>query len=95
MSRGQRGGTPTAVNECSRPYSFLISFLILIYLYSVALELFLWYSDQISWHWIRKSRVQFPALPDFLRSSLSGTVSMLLIEELLHENSDLCLENWD
>jgi hypothetical protein len=35
----------------------------------------LWSSDQSSWLQIQRSRVRFPALPDFLRSSGSGTGS--------------------
>jgi hypothetical protein len=35
----------------------------------------LWSSDQNSWIQIQRSRVRFPALPDFLRSSGSGTGS--------------------
>jgi hypothetical protein len=35
----------------------------------------LWSSGQSSWLQIRRSRVRFPMLPDFLRSSESGTVS--------------------
>jgi hypothetical protein len=33
----------------------------------------LWASDQSSWLQIQRSRIRFPALPDFLRSSGSGT----------------------
>jgi hypothetical protein len=36
----------------------------------------LWSSDQSSWLQIQRSRVRFPALPDFLRSSGSGTGSI-------------------
>jgi hypothetical protein len=36
----------------------------------------LWSSGQSSWPQIQKSRVRFPALPDFLRSSGSGTSSI-------------------
>jgi hypothetical protein len=32
-------------------------------------------SGQSSWLQIQRSRVRFPALPDFLRSSASGTAS--------------------
>jgi hypothetical protein len=35
----------------------------------------LWSSGQSSWLQIQRSRVRFPALPDFLRSSKSGTGS--------------------
>jgi hypothetical protein len=35
----------------------------------------LWSSGQSSWVQIQRSRVRFPALPDFLRSSGSGTGS--------------------
>jgi hypothetical protein len=35
----------------------------------------LWSSDQSSWLQIQRSRVRFPALPDFLRSSGCGTGS--------------------
>jgi hypothetical protein len=35
----------------------------------------LWYSGQSSWLQMQRSRVQFPALPDFLRSSSSETGS--------------------
>jgi hypothetical protein len=35
----------------------------------------LWSSDQSFWLQIQRSRVRFPALPDFLRSSGSGTGS--------------------
>jgi hypothetical protein len=35
----------------------------------------LWSSGQSSWLQIQRSRVLFPALPDFLRSSGSGTGS--------------------
>jgi hypothetical protein len=35
----------------------------------------LWSSGQSSWLQIQRSRVRFPALPDFLRSSGSGTGS--------------------
>jgi hypothetical protein len=35
----------------------------------------LWSSGQSSWLQILRSRVRFPALPDFLRSSGSGTGS--------------------
>jgi hypothetical protein len=43
-------------------------------------------SGQSSWLLIQRSQVRFPALPDFLRSSGSGTGStqpMRIIEELL------------
>jgi hypothetical protein len=33
----------------------------------------LWYIDRSPWIQIQRSRVGFPALPDFLRSSGSGT----------------------
>jgi hypothetical protein len=36
---------------------------------------------------IQRSRVRFPALPDFLRSSASGTRSMRESEELLQRKS--------
>jgi hypothetical protein len=35
----------------------------------------LWSSGQSSWLQIQRSRVRFPALPDFLRNSGSGTGS--------------------
>jgi hypothetical protein len=35
----------------------------------------LWSGGQSSWLEIQRSRVRFPALPDFLRSSGSGTGS--------------------
>jgi hypothetical protein len=35
----------------------------------------LWSSDQSSWLQVQRSRVRFPALSDFLRSSESGTGS--------------------
>jgi hypothetical protein len=46
----------------------------------------LWSSGQSSWLQIHRSPVRFPALPDFLRSSGSGTGStqpVRIIEELL------------
>jgi hypothetical protein len=36
---------------------------------------FLWSSGQNSWLQIQRPRIPFPALPDFLRSSGSGTGS--------------------
>jgi hypothetical protein len=35
----------------------------------------MWSSDQSSWLQVQRSRVRFQELPDFLRSSGSGTVS--------------------
>jgi hypothetical protein len=35
----------------------------------------LWFSGQTSWLQTQRSRVRFPALPDFLSSSGSGTGS--------------------
>jgi hypothetical protein len=35
----------------------------------------LWSSGQSSWLQVQRSQVQFPALPDFLRSSGSGSES--------------------
>jgi hypothetical protein len=43
--------------------------------YISELRLSLWPSGQISWLQIQRSRVRFPAVPDFLRSSGSGTGS--------------------
>jgi hypothetical protein len=58
----------------------------------------LWSSRQSFWLQIQRSRVRFPALPDFLRSSGSGTRGPLslvsTIEELLGRNiSGFGLEN--
>jgi hypothetical protein len=47
----------------------VFSFMICDFLYS------LWSSGQSSWLQIQRSRVRFPALPDYLRSSGSGTGS--------------------
>jgi hypothetical protein len=44
-------------------------------LYNLVLTFPLWSSGQSSWLQIQRSRVRFPALPDFLRSSGSGTGS--------------------
>jgi hypothetical protein len=41
----------------------------------------LWSSGQSSWLQIQRSRVRLPALPDFLRSSGSGTGSTQAREE--------------
>jgi hypothetical protein len=48
----------------------------------------LWSSGQSFWLQIQRSRVRFPALPDFLRSSGSGTGSSLVrtTDELLEGN---------
>jgi hypothetical protein len=49
----------------------------------------LWSSGQSSWLHIQRSRVRFPALPYFLRSSGSGTGPLSLMsttEELLERN---------
>jgi hypothetical protein len=43
--------------------------------YNVIMRPPLWSSDQSSWLQIQRSRVRFPALPDFLRSRGSGTWS--------------------
>ena len=46
----------------------------------------LWSSGQSFWLQIQRSRVRFPALPDFLSSSVSGRGPLSLvrsIEELL------------
>jgi hypothetical protein len=56
----------------------------------------LWSSGQSSWLQIQRSRVRFSPLPDFLRSSWSGTGSTQphVQEELLGRNSsDSGLEN--
>jgi hypothetical protein len=48
----------------------------------------LWSSDQSSWLQIQRSWVRFPALPDFLRSSGSGTgFTLSTTEELLERKS--------
>ena len=43
--------------------------------HSVKLRRYLWSSGQSFWLQIQRSRVRFPALPDFLSSSGSGTGS--------------------
>jgi hypothetical protein len=50
----------------------------------------LWSSGQRSWLQIQRSRIRFPALPDFLRSSGSGTGSTQLLER---KSSGSGLEN--
>jgi hypothetical protein len=53
----------------------------------------LWSSDQSSWLQIQRSEVRFPALPDILRSSGSGTVSTQPRELLGGNSSGFGLEN--
>jgi hypothetical protein len=56
----------------------------------------LWSSGQSSWLQIQRSRVRFPTLPDFLRSSASGTASTRPREdswELFQGNSGSGLGN--
>jgi hypothetical protein len=49
----------------------------------------LWASGQSSWLQIQRSWVRFPALPDFLSSSLSGTGSTQELLERKSSGSDL------
>jgi hypothetical protein len=44
----------------------------------------LWSSGQNSWLQIQRSRIRFPRLPDFLRSSGSGMGSVRIIEDYLN-----------
>jgi hypothetical protein len=59
----------------------------------------LWYNDQTSWLRIQRSRVRFPALPDFLRSSVFGTSSIQPSEDnwgaTWKKSSGSGLQNWD
>jgi hypothetical protein len=58
--------------------------------FTAMLEPPLWSSGQSSWLQIQRSRVQFMTLPDFPRSSGSGTGALSLvsaIEDLLRRNS--------
>jgi hypothetical protein len=59
----------------------------------------LWSSDQSFWLQIQRSRVRFPALPDFLRSSGSGMGSTQPREDnwgaTWRKSSCSCLENRD
>jgi hypothetical protein len=59
----------------------------------------LWSSGQSSWLQIQRSRVRFPTLPDFLRSSESGMGSSLpreYTQELLgRKSSGSSLESWE
>jgi hypothetical protein len=59
----------------------------------------LWYSGESSWLQTQRSRVQFPTLPDFLRSDGSGTGSTQPCEHkwgaTRKKSSGSGLENWD
>jgi hypothetical protein len=50
----------------------------------------LWSSGQSSWLQIQRSRVRFTALPDFLRSSGSGTVPAHCATHILYPNFTQC-----
>ena len=53
----------------------MIIIIIIIYICETTCRPSLWSSGQSFWLQIQRSRVRFPALPDFLSSSGSGTGS--------------------
>ena len=75
-------GTPYRVRRCKKK-TFLLDFLTLEFetdrlspTFGKELVLYrppLWFSGQSFWLQIQRSRVRFPALPDFLSGSGSGT----------------------
>jgi hypothetical protein len=88
VSRDQPGGSPTVVNlnfidrdtvyngkECCFLSLDLSVLFCLIYFLFLVWWPPLWSSGRSSWLLTQRSRVRFPALPDFLSSSGSGTVS--------------------
>jgi hypothetical protein len=66
------------IDVCTYVYMYMRYACMCVYVLRVSylcLCLSLWSSVQSSWLQIRRSRGRFPALPDFLRSSESGTGS--------------------